>query len=174
MKTYEHFINGEYRSSSQTFETVNPATGQTVGEAARGTRADIDSAVEVAADTFHNTPWADMDGRERGQLLRRVAQVIRHRAEEIVPLEVADAGKTLGDARVEVEIAAQVWDYYADLTQSAIGTINAVPAPDQFDYTVRQPAGVIGIIIPWNFPFVLTPRPRRIQVPPRRPHQERP
>ena len=71
MKTYEHFINGEYRSSSQTFETVNPATGQTVGEAARGTRADIDSAVVVAADTFHNTPWADLDGCERGQLRRR-------------------------------------------------------------------------------------------------------
>ncbi|MBH05142.1 MAG: betaine-aldehyde dehydrogenase [Phycisphaeraceae bacterium] len=156
MKLYEHFINGEYRSSPQTFETINPATGQPIGEAARGTKADIDNAVQIAQDTFSNSAWPDMDGRERGQILRKVAQVIRHRAEQIIPLEVADAGKTLADARLEVEIAAQVWDYYADLTQSAIGTVNAVPAPDQFGYTVRQPAGVIGIIIPWNFPFVLT------------------
>ena len=156
MKTCQHFINGEYQNSAETFETVNPATGEVIATAARGAKAEIDLAVDVARETFMTTSWADMDGRLRGELLRNIARAIRRNAEEIVPMEVADGGKTIGDARAEVEIAAQVWDYYADLTQSAIGTVNSVPAPDQFDYTIRQPMGVIGIIIPWNFPFVLT------------------
>ncbi|MBI4026058.1 MAG: aldehyde dehydrogenase [Verrucomicrobia bacterium] len=156
MKTYQHFINGEFQGSHQTFEIRNPATGVTIGLAARGTGTEIAQAVDAARETFQTTSWGDMDGRLRGALLRNIACVIRRHAVELAALEVADAGKTIGDARAEIEIAAQVWDYYADLTQSVIGTVNAVPSPDQFDYTVRQPMGVIGIIIPWNFPFVLT------------------
>jgi acyl-CoA reductase-like NAD-dependent aldehyde dehydrogenase len=156
VNVYRHFINGEFTGGEQTFVVTNPATGETIGLAARGTRADIERAVSVARETFRTTSWADMDGRLRGMLLRNIARVIRQRAPEIVALEVADAGKTLGDARAEIELAAQTWDYYADLTQVAVGTVNAVPSPDQFDYTLRQPLGVIGIIIPWNFPFVLT------------------
>ena len=156
MRTHKHFIHGQYQGGDHTFEIDNPATGERIGLAARGTKLEIDQAVDVARETFLKTAWADMDGRLRGELLRRVARVIRSHSEEIAALEVADAGKTIGDARVEIEIAAQTWDYYADLTQSAVGTVNAVPSPDQFDYTIRQPMGVIGIIIPWNFPFVLT------------------
>ncbi|MSU69477.1 MAG: aldehyde dehydrogenase [Opitutaceae bacterium] len=156
MKRPRHFIYGEYQAGTGTFEVLNPATGDTIGLAARGTKAEIDQAVAAARDAFQKTVWPDLDGRRRGELLRKVAGSIRKNAGEIAALEVADAGKTIGDARAEVEIAAQAWDYYADLTQSAIGTVNAVAAPDQFDYTLRQPIGVIGIIIPWNFPFVLT------------------
>lgn len=156
MRTYQHFIRGRYEGGDPAFEIENPATGRKIGLAARGTKADVDRAVGAAREAFERTPWADLDGRLRGVLLRQVARIIRERSEEIAVLEVADAGKTIGDARAEVEIAAQTWDYYADLTQAAVGTVNAVPSPDQFDYTIRQPMGVIGIIIPWNFPFVLT------------------
>lgn len=156
MKTYKHFIAGQYQGGDQSFEINNPATGERIGLAARGAKFEIDQAVEVARETFRRTPWADMDGRLRGDLLRKVARTIRSHSKEIAALEVVDAGKTIGDARADVEIAAQTWDYYADLTQSAVGTVNAVPSPDQFDYTIRQPMGAIGIIIPWNFPFMLT------------------
>ena len=156
MKKYSHFIAGGFRDGGRTFEVQDPATGRTVGMAARGAGAEIDQAVTAAREAFRENSWPDMDGRLRGKLLRNIAGTIRRYAGEIAALEVADAGKTVGDARAEVEIAAQTWDYYADLTQSAIGTVNAVPAPDQFDYTLRQPMGAIGIIIPWNFPFVLT------------------
>jgi acyl-CoA reductase-like NAD-dependent aldehyde dehydrogenase len=156
MNLYQHFINGEFVSSPRTFETVNPATAAVLGHAARGGPAEIEHAVSAARETFRSSPWADMDGRLRGALLRNIARVIRQHAVEITALEIADAGKTCGDARAEIELAAQVWEYYADLTQTAVGTVNAVPSPDQFDYTLRQPLGVIGIIIPWNFPFVLT------------------
>ena len=156
MKTYRHFINGRYEGGARTFETQNPATGRRFGLAARGSKREIGMAVDAARAAFEKAGWADLDGRLRGEILRRVARAIRSRADEIAAVEVADAGKTVGDARAEVEIAAQAWDYYADLTQSAVGTVNSVPSPDQFDYTIRQPMGVIGIIIPWNFPFVLT------------------
>jgi len=156
MKTYRHFINGRYEGGTRTFETQNPATGRRFGLAARGGTREIGRAIDAARAAFDKTGWADLDGRLRGEILRRVARAIRSRAGEIAAVEVADAGKTAGDARAEVEIAAQAWDYYADLTQAAVGSVNAVPSPDQFDYTIRQPMGVIGIIIPWNFPFVLT------------------
>ena len=156
MRTYKHFIRGRYQGGDLSLEIENPATGRKIGLAARGTKGDVDQAVAAAREAFAETAWADMDGRLRGDLLRRVARVIRARSDDIAVLEVADAGKTIGDARAEVELAAQIWDYYGDLTQSAVGTVNAVPSPDQFDYTIRQPMGVIGIIIPWNFPFVLT------------------
>src|SRR5271156_3370413 len=156
MKRYKHFIAGDFRDGGSTFEIENPAPGHTIGLADRGTAGDIDRAVAAAREAFHKSSWPDMDGRLRGDLLRKIAGIIRRHSEEIAALEVADAGKTVGDARVEVEIAAQTWEYYADLTRLPIGTVNAVPVPDQFDYTLRQPMGAIGIIIPWNFPFVLT------------------
>ena len=104
MTTCRHFINGEYQSSAETFETVNPATGELIATVARGAKAEIDKALDVARETFLNTSWADMDGRLRGKLLRNVADAIRRHADEIIPMEIADAGKTVGDARAEVEI----------------------------------------------------------------------
>src|SRR5580698_3877804 len=136
MNKYSHFIAGGFRDGGRTFEVQDPATGRTVGLAARGAEAEIDQAVTAAREAFRKNSWPDMDGRLRGNLLRNIAGTIRKHAEEIAALEVADAGKPAGDARAEVEIAAQTWDYYADLTQLPVGTVNAVPAPDQFDYTL--------------------------------------
>ena len=153
---YHHFIDGQYRVGSDIFGVTNPATGKTFGEAARGTRDDISEAVDVARRTFISSGWRDLDGRLRGDLLRNIGRVIREHSERLIEMEIADAGKTIGDATAEIELAAQIWDYYGDLTRTALGTVNAVPSPDQLDFTIRQPMGVIGVIIPWNFPFVLT------------------
>lgn len=156
MKTHRHFIDGRTPPARDTFAVTNPATGKVIGEAARGGKAEVDAAVDAARRAFDTSAWPDLDGRLRGILLRQIGTVIRANARELAQLEIGNAGKTAGDAAAEIEIAAQVWDYYADLTQHPVGTVNAVPSPDQFDYTQRQPLGVIGIIIPWNFPFVLT------------------
>ncbi len=155
-KLFNHFIDGRNQEGTDRFPVINPATGDIFGEAARGTKDDIDNAVDVARKTFRASTWRDLDGRLRGNLLRQIGRMIRKHAKRLASMEVTDAGKTVGDAEAEIELAAQIWDYYGDLTQTAVGTINAVPAPDQFDFTLRQPIGVIGIIIPWNFPFVLT------------------
>jgi len=153
---YNHFIDGQSQQSVEQFGVRNPATGEIFGEAARGTKDDIDNAVRAARTAFQKSNWRDLDGRVRGNLLRQVAKTIRKYTKRLVQLEIVDAGKTSLDAVAEIELAAQIWEYYADLTQTAIGVVNAVPTPDQFDFTLRQPMGVIGIIIPWNFPFVLT------------------
>ena len=155
-KLFNHFIDGRNHEGTDRFPVINPATGDIFGEAARGTKDDIDNAVDVARKTFRASTWRDLDGRLRGNLLRQIGRMIRKHAKRLASMEVTDAGKTVGDAEAEIELAAQIWDYYGDLTQTSVGTINAVPAPDQFDFTLRQPIGVIGIIIPWNFPFVLT------------------
>jgi acyl-CoA reductase-like NAD-dependent aldehyde dehydrogenase len=155
-KPFMHFIDGQYQEGLDYFAVINPATSVPIGEAARGMKSDINDAVEAALKAFRHSSWKNMDGRIRGNLLRKVGELIRKHCKRLAELEVADAGKTINDANAEIELAAQIWEYYGDLTQTAIGTVNAVPTADQFDFTYRQPIGVIGIIIPWNFPFVLT------------------
>src|ERR1700683_2864853 len=104
MNKYNHFISGGFRDGGRTFEVQDPATGRAGGWAARGTEAEIDQAVTAAREAFRENSWPDMDGRLRGNLLRKIAGTIRRHAEEIAALEIADAGKTAGDARAEVEI----------------------------------------------------------------------
>ena len=130
-KLFNHFIDGRNQEGTDRFPVINPATGDIFGEAARGTTDDIDNAVDVARKTFRASTWRDLDGRLRGNLLRRIGKMIRKHAKRLASMEVTDAGKTVGDAEAEIELAAQIWDYYGDLTQTAVGTINAVPAPDQ-------------------------------------------
>ncbi|MGQ0549658.1 MAG: aldehyde dehydrogenase family protein [Armatimonadota bacterium] len=141
-------------ASGETFEVTNPATGDIVAHVARGGPEDVDRAAKAAAAAFESSPWARMSATDRGRVLLRLAERIRSNAEALAVLEVHQGGKTITDARGEVEAAAGCFEYYAGAANKLFG--ETIPVADQgLDFTLREPIGVVGLIVPWNFPFLI-------------------
>jgi acyl-CoA reductase-like NAD-dependent aldehyde dehydrogenase len=147
-----HFIGGEEVDSlsGRTFESVNPATGEALATVAFGERDDVDRAVDAAWRAFES--WRDAAPSARAACLRRIAGLIRERADEIARLESLDVGKPIAQARDDVLSAATVVEYAATLPENVRGTVYAQTA-GRFSYSRREPYGVVGAIAPWNFPF---------------------
>ena len=156
-------INGQFvpARSGKTFETIDPATARPITTVAHGGAADIDDAVRAARDAFDNGPWQWMKPNERERLIWRVGDILTERAAEFGQLEALDNGKaaTIATA-VDVAWSADIFRYNAGLATKITGsTVNvSMPfAPDaQFHaYTLREPVGVCGLIVPWNFPLLM-------------------
>ncbi len=149
------FINGEFvdAASGKTFETTNPATEDVIANVAEGEAADIDAAVE-AANRARTGKWARFDGRKRQDALFRLGQRIQECATELADLEMQDTGKTAFDAGVvEIPLAGEVFKYFAGwATKVHGGTTND---PFALKMTLREPVGVCGLIVPWNFPLLM-------------------
>lgn len=151
------FIGGQWRDaiSGKTFDTINPATGDVLTSVAEGDAADIDLAVQAARKAFDEGPWGRMSGRDRGRLLWRIGDLIEEHAEELAQLEVLDTGKPIRDARaVDIPMSADCFRYFAGWATKIQGETIPVPGPF-FNYTLREPMGVVGQIIPWNFPLLM-------------------
>lgn len=137
-----------------TFEIVNPATSEVIAHVARGTPEDVDRAARAAKVAFDSGPWSRMSATDRGRELLRLAEQIRAHAEELAVLEVRQGGKTITDARGEVEAAAGCFEYYAGAANKLFG--ETIPVADRgLDFTLREPVGVVGLIVPWNFPLLI-------------------
>lgn len=149
------WIDGRPRAarSGRTFPVVNPADGRVLARVAEGGPADVDDAVR-AADRAASGPWGRMPARERGRLLFKVAEAIRGDAARLALLETRNAGKPLADARDEVALAADCFEYYAGAATKHLGDTIPVPSPG-LSFTLREPVGVCGLIVPWNFPLVI-------------------
>ncbi len=136
------------------FETVNPANGEAIAQVAAGTAADVDKAVKAARRALEHGPWSTMDAAERGRLLYELADLVERNAEELAALESLNAGKTIGDSRGDLGGVANTLRYYAGWADKIEG--RTVPVRGSFlSYTLRQPVGVVGQIIPWNFPLLM-------------------
>ncbi|MFC4550059.1 MULTISPECIES: aldehyde dehydrogenase family protein [Halorussus] len=152
LRTYDLLVDGESIAASDgdRFETRNPATETAFAEVARGTAADIDAAVGAAKAAF--SKWNSMAPQERGRLLNDLAAKIRAQKESLALLETRDNGKPLSHARSDVETCARYFEYYAGIADKVHG--DSIPLTDEYvDYTVREPLGVTGQIIPWNLPI---------------------
>lgn len=152
------FINNEWvnAGSGETFLTLNPATGQPLSDIALASAADVDAAVDAARAAFSSGPWRSMSGAERGNLLWQVADLIEQHADELAELETLDNGKPLRVARHgDIPFAARHFRYYAGWASKLEGSTIPVSIPNQFVYTLREPMGVVGLIIPWNFPLLM-------------------
>jgi len=150
------FIGGRWEPSSggKTFPTVNPATEEVLAHIAEGTAEDVDRAVQAARKAFESPPWATMDARDRGAMLHRLADAIERQREELAVLETLDNGKRIGDSRnVDVTLCVESLRYCAGYADKIYGKTIPVRGPF-FTYTRREPVGVAGQIIPWNFPMV--------------------
>jgi betaine-aldehyde dehydrogenase len=159
MKT-ELFIDGAWRPASggATFPVIDPATEAPFAEAARGTAADVDLAVQAARRAFDDGPWPRMGGRERAAIVRAIGRLIAERKEELAALEVRDNGKPLPEALWDVGDAAYCFEYYADMAEAAEAA-GPMPIPlGDARFTskvVHEPLGVVGAIVPWNYPLLM-------------------
>jgi betaine-aldehyde dehydrogenase len=142
-------------ADGQAFDLVNPATGKTIGTAPLGGRADVDRAVEAAQSAFDERKgWANWAAGKRGRSLSKLADLIKKNSEELAWLESRNGGKPITSARGEIIGASLVFDYYAGAANKIYGQTIPVSKPG-IDMTLREPIGVVGLIVPWNFPLLM-------------------
>jgi phenylacetaldehyde dehydrogenase len=157
------FINGQWcdAASGKTFETPNPATGETLARVAEGGAEDIDRAVRAARRAFDEGPWSRMTPSERGRIIWRIGDLILEHADELAQLESLDNGKPFAVAQAaDVPLAADLFHYMAGWATKIEGntidiSVPYMPGANFHSYTLREPLGVVGQIIPWNFPLLM-------------------
>ncbi len=153
----ECFINGRWvpAASGKTFATVNPATEEVIAEVAEGDKAEVDAAVKAARQAFDSGPWHKMSARDRGKLMHRLADLIEEEMDELAALESLDNGKPIRDAKAaDLPLTIDTLRYYAGYADKIHGETIPVSG-NYFSYTRKEPVGVVGQIIPWNFPMLM-------------------
>jgi len=150
-------IDGQWSDASKHFDTTNPATGEVLTQIAEASAADVDRAVQAARRAFEDRsgPWRKMSASERGRLIWRLADLLEKNIDEFAELETLDNGKPIFESRnVDMPMVVDVLRYYAGWATKIHGeTVNTHETA--FTYTLREPVGVVGMIVPWNFPLLL-------------------
>jgi aldehyde dehydrogenase (NAD+) len=157
VKDQPMLIGGKWvdSQSGKTFPTVNPATGETICQVAEGDKADIDQAVKAARKAFESGPWPKMSAAERGRFLYKLADAIEKNIDDLAALESLDNGKPLRDARAaDLPLSVKCYRYYAGWADKIHGKTIPIEG-NYFCYTRHEPVGVIGQLIPWNFPLLM-------------------
>lgn len=151
------FIGGQWVDSvsGKTFETINPATGDTICQVAEGDKADVDLAVQSARKALTSKHWARLSAAQRGRLIYKLADLIEDNTKELAALETLDNGKPIRDSlNVDIPGVAAVYRYFAGWADKIHGKTIPVNGP-YMAYTRHEPVGVVGQIIPWNFPALM-------------------
>lgn len=162
-KPKELMINGNWAdaASGETFEVYNPATGEVIATCAAGDAKDVDLAVKAARQAFEHGPWSKLTPSDRGKLLWKIGDLIEQNNEELAQLETLDNGKPYGVAlAVDVALVADMFRYMAGWCTKIQGdtfpiTVPYAPGADFHAFTLKEPVGVVGQIIPWNFPLLM-------------------
>jgi aldehyde dehydrogenase (NAD+) len=151
------FIKNEWceSESGKRFDVTNPATEEKLTDVAEGDRADIDRAVVAARQAFEGGPWKTMSARDRGRILHRIAGLVDKHREELAELETLNNGKPISETRsADLPQVIDTFEYYAGLADKIHG--ETIPVNGNYlNYTLREPVGVVGQIIPWNFPLLM-------------------
>jgi aminomuconate-semialdehyde/2-hydroxymuconate-6-semialdehyde dehydrogenase len=157
LQTCLHFIGGEYvaSASGETFANLNPATGEVLGQIAKGDARDVDRAVQAARQAFESGPWARMTVRERCRILQKVGDLILERQEELARLESLDSGKPISES-LTGDIPRSAWNFqfFAEYAPAQSEDCYTVDASERH-FVVREPLGVAALITPWNLPLYL-------------------
>ena len=149
-------------ASGETFEAIDPSNNKVLCRVAKGGKEDIDRAVKAARKAFESGPWRKLTVSERGKMIWKLADLIEEHSEEFAQLETLDNGKPLAIARAaDVPLTVDHFRYYAGLATKIHGetidiSVPYAPGASFFDFTLREPMGVVGQIIPWNFPLLMT------------------
>lgn len=162
-RTHQHLIDGQWvdANNKETFPIYNPANKQIISTVARGDKHDIDAAVHAARSAFENTAWRNMTPSNRGKLIWHLAELLEQHADEFAELEALDNGKPFAVAQAaDLPLAVDMFRYMAGWATKLEGSsipISVPYAPDAefLSYTLREPVGVVGQIIPWNFPLLM-------------------
>ncbi len=155
--TTQLLIGGAWRDAGDgaTYENRNPATGAVLARVAQATQADVDAAVSAARKAFDAGKWSSMAASRRAKILYKMAALIGERAKELALLEVRDNGKTISTAKGELGAIVDCFEFYAGAATKNYGETMPPPLPTYLANTVREPVGVVGAIVPWNFPLLL-------------------
>src|SRR6476469_5284671 len=150
-------IDGKWMKSTsgRTFETINPTTGDVIANVAEGEKPDVDKAVKAARKAFDKGPWRKMNARERGRIMYKLADLIEQNKDELAKLESLDNGKPLADSmNADLPLVIDCYRYYAGWADKIEGKTIPISGPYHC-YTRHEPVGVVGQIIPWNFPLLM-------------------
>jgi len=157
IKTGRLLIDGQWIDGSKKFDTINPATEEVLTQVSEASTSEVDRAVHAARRAFEdrNGPWRKLSASERGRLIWKLADLVEQNIDELAELETLDNGKPIFESRyVDMPMVIDVLRYYAGLATKIHGeTVNTFETA--FTYTLREPVGVVGLIVPWNFPLLL-------------------
>ena len=156
VRTYQNFVNGEWvaGASGETFPVYDPSTEEVIAQVASSNAADVDRAVKAARAAFDSGPWGQTNAAERGRILFKLAEKIRQNTAMLAELESRNSGKPIVEAEFDIADVATCFEYYGGLANKVMGHVNPVPA-NALSFTLREPVGVAGQIIPWNFPLLM-------------------
>src|SRR5262252_1793792 len=156
VRSYQNYVNGQWVSSvsGETFPVYDPSTEEVIAQVASSSAADIDQAVKAARGAFDSGPWATTTAQERGRILFKLAEKIRQNAAQLAELECRNTGKPIVEAEFDIADVATCFEYYGGLANKVSGSVNPVPA-NALSFTMREPVGVAGQIIPWNYPLLM-------------------
>jgi aldehyde dehydrogenase (NAD+) len=148
------FINNEWRpaTGAKRFDVINPATEEVAAQVAEADAADVDAAVGAARTCFESDEWRKLSGRKRGAVLAKAADILASRLDEVAKLETVENGKPFFESKIDVSMTIETLRYYAGWADKLSGETVPVEGP-YFTYIRREPVGVVGAIVPWNFPL---------------------
>jgi len=153
MMEFRNYINGKWVKGRTTFQTINPANEELVAEIAQAEISDVDAAVSAATEAFKS--WRLVPAPLRGELLFRVGDILKQKKEELARLLTQDMGKVIAEARGDVQEAIDMAYFMGGEGRRLLGYTAPVEMPNKFGMAVRDPAGVVGLITPWNFPIAV-------------------
>jgi len=156
IQSYQMYIGGEWvdSESHETFDSINPYTGEVWATFPSAGAGDVDHAVRVARKAFEG-PWRQMVASERSRILRQIAEAIGQHAEHLATIETRDNGKLIREMLGQVKYLMNYYHYFAGAADKIHGEVIPVDKPTMLNYTLREPVGVVGAIVPWNSPLLL-------------------
>jgi betaine-aldehyde dehydrogenase len=156
VRTYQMYVNGEWvdSKSNKTFPVYDPASEEVIAQVPEANADDVNRAVAAARAAFDNGPWASTTAQERGRVLFRLAEKIRQNAAMLAELESRNTGKPIVEAEFDIADVSTCFEYYGGLATKILGYVNPVP-DNAMSLTLKEPIGVAGQIIPWNYPLLM-------------------
>ena len=156
VRTYRMYIDGKFvdGSSGKTFPVYDPSTEEVIARVPDGNSQDVDRAVTAARAAFESGAWPQTTPQARGQILFRLAEIIRKHTPELAELETRNCGKPIVESEYDMSDAATCFEYYGGMATKVLGHVNPVPA-NAISLSMREPVGVAGQIVPWNYPLVM-------------------
>ena len=154
MKTYRNYINNEWIGTVESDSVVNPATGQVIAKVAASNALEVDLAIAAARQAFDKGPWRTFTAQQRGRILFKMAELIRANAKSLAELETLNCGKPIVESEFDMADTATCFEYYGGLATKIHG--ETLPVPDNaLNLTLKEPIGVVALIVPWNYPMLL-------------------
>lgn len=161
MQKFKLFVNNEWVDSSdgKVFQVLDPSKNEVIAEVASATEKDVDSAVKAARNAFNKGIWSELEPDERAEYMLKAADIMKRRLKELAKWETMEVGKTISESEnVDMPYSIRAMEYFANQAREIKGEVIPIPGKYAFDYVTYEPYGVVGSIVPWNFPLHIATR----------------